>query len=92
MQEQLDMKNLTLKQIDSLYYKTKEDMEILTYKYMYDVDFGKKVSEMNKWNKYVIENLQIDNVKIFEDYYQKRQERNDSIIKAGGIPPGNIFE
>lgn len=92
MQEQLTTKNFTLKQIDSLYYKTKEDMEILTYRYMYDVDFGKKVSEMNKWNKYVIENLQIDNVKIFEDYYQKRQERNDSIIKAGGIPPDNIFE
>lgn len=92
MQEQLATKNFTLKQIDSLYYKTKEDMEILTYRYMYDVDFGKKVSEMNKWNKYVIENLHIDNVKIFEDYYQKRQERNDSIVKAGGIPPDNIFE
>lgn len=67
-------------------------MDRLTYKYVYDVDFGKRSGEMWKWNKYVIENLEIDNIKMFEDYYLERQVRNDSIIKAGGTPPDNIFE
>ena len=67
-------------------------MEKLTYKCSYDSDFGKRVFEMKKWNKYVMDNLGIDNLKMFEEYYEEREHRNDSIIKEGGVPPGNIFE
>ncbi len=92
MQNQLNLGVLSLTQIDSLYNKTTEDMEKLTYKFRYDSDFGKRVFEMKKWNKYVMDNLGIDNIKIFEKYYEERELRNDSIVKAGGVPPDSIFE
>ncbi|MBN2890897.1 MAG: carboxypeptidase-like regulatory domain-containing protein [Bacteroidales bacterium] len=92
MQNQLDLGVLNLSQIDSLYNKTMEDMGKLTYKFSYDSDFGKRVIEMTKWNKYVVDNLGIDNIKMFEEYYEERELRNDSILKAGGVPPKNIFE
>jgi len=92
MQHQIDSLHLNLQQIDSLYYKTKEDIDLLAYEFQFEVDFGKKEKELKKWNQYVYENLGFDNIKLFEEYYAKRDAKNDSIIKAGGTPPLNKFE
>src|SRR6185295_213680 len=52
-------------QIDSLYQQTEKKAEAETQRYFKEVQHGKNFTILKKWNKYVLENLGIDNMKWF---------------------------
>lgn len=92
MQLVLDSSNMTLRQIEDLYEKTNNEITVKTTNYLYDVSYGKNNEKLNVWNDYVQEKLGINSIELFTDYYRRREIRNDSIIKNGGVPPDNRFE
>ena len=92
MQALLDTTELNLAQIEELYEKTNFDVSMISSKYIFEVSYGKDTAKLAEWNKYVFDNLGIDNVAMFREYYAKRKIRNDSIIKSGGTIPHNLFE
>ena len=60
-----------MEQIDSIYQGTRESMKILTAKYLKEVKLGKSKSALEKWNAYVLERLDINNVKLSADREDK---------------------
>jgi len=67
MQEQLNIKNQSLAQIDSIYQQTLLNMETITHQYKKEVQHGKNFIMLKKWNAYVKENLDIDNIEMFSE-------------------------
>jgi hypothetical protein len=92
LQAMLDSCRLSLEEIKKLYYRIEEEKEVLSFNFLTETDYGANKDRMKQWNQYIIDNLGIDNVKMFEEYYEKRRIRNDSIIKNGGTVPLNEFE
>lgn len=78
MQAALDQQPLTLNQIDSIYFESYRTMKVVTQKYLAEVNLGKDQSSMKKWNKYIIDNLGIDNLKIFEELNSQKQKTYES--------------
>jgi CarboxypepD_reg-like domain len=66
MEKELDSRSCTVMQIDSVYKSTMKKINIITYRYLEEVQLGKKDRAFRKWNGYVIENLGIDNLKLSE--------------------------
>jgi len=66
MEHTLGNAAFTVKQIDSVYRFTMESMKKVTTKYREEVKLGKNKRAFSKWNGDVMENLGIDNVKIFQ--------------------------
>jgi hypothetical protein len=71
MQYTLGNTAFTDKQIDSVYRFTMERMKKVTTKYREEVKLGKNKRAFSKWNEVVLENLGIDNVKIFLEKVNK---------------------
>ncbi|MDD2200496.1 MAG: hypothetical protein PHE08_12285, partial [Bacteroidales bacterium] len=92
LQSILDTSNLSLEDISKLYYKIEEEKEVLSYKFLYETDYGANQDKMEEWNKYVIDNLGIDNLALFNDYYKKREMYKDSLENLGLPVPFNYFE
>lgn len=92
LQAILDTSRLSLEEIKKLYYRIEEEKEVLSYDFLTETDYGANKDRMKEWNQYIIDNLGIDNISMFEEYYEKRRIRNDSIIKSGGTVPLNEFE
>jgi hypothetical protein len=67
MEHTLSNAAFTVKQIDSVYYVNLGNMKKITSKYLEEVKLGKNKRAFSKWNAYVVENLGIDNVKIFRE-------------------------
>jgi hypothetical protein len=67
MQKELDSHSYTVTQIDSIYDKTVENTDNITQIYLKEVALGKNDKALHKWNKYILENLNIDNLKLFPD-------------------------
>ena len=52
-------------QLDSIYQRATENFDKQSELYLKEVQAGKNKKESDKWNRYVLENLGIDNKKIF---------------------------
>ena len=64
MQEQLEKRNFTKKEIDNIYNQTLLNIKSKTQLYMKEVKLGENYISLKKWNKYVFENLEIDNIQL----------------------------
>ena len=67
MEEKLKTNIYTVEQIDYVYKETIENMDILTKRYLKEVKLGENKKLFNKWNQYVLESLNIDNIKMVEE-------------------------
>jgi len=61
MQEKLDANNLTLKQINEIYYATLNKIDEVVYKYFDEVVLWTNENWLKMWNQYVYDSLGIDN-------------------------------
>ena len=67
MEKELHSHPYSIAQIDSIYKNVKRNIDIVTNRYLQEVKLGKKEHAFRKWNTYVFENLNIDNLKLFEE-------------------------
>jgi len=74
MQKQLDENRYTLSEIDSLYNSTKEEMEKITKQFVLQTDRGRDDRFIKKWNKYVLENLGIDNLELVKNTEKSKNQ------------------
>ena len=63
--EALQSGALTFDRIRTLYYTALERMEAQTKKYLLEVERGRNLAGMKKWNAYILEELGIDNLELF---------------------------
>lgn len=66
MQDKLNQNNFIISQIDSIYKGAIENMNNVTKYYLKEVEAGENDKLFHKWNNYVIENLNIDNIKLVD--------------------------
>lgn len=64
MQKQLDSKQLSKKEIDVIYNTSLKKIETTTQQYFKEVKLGENYISLKKWNKYVFEQLKIDNIQL----------------------------
>ena len=67
MQKQLDENKYTLSEIEASYYSTKAEMEKISKQFVMETDRGRDDKNMKRWNKYVLENLGIDNLELIKN-------------------------
>jgi hypothetical protein len=67
MEKTFHQKRWTLAEVDSIYKESVKAMDQITLKYLNEVEVGKNEKTLQSWNKYVIDNLNIDNLKLFEE-------------------------
>jgi len=67
MEKELQNNSNSLSRIDSIYKKTLERIDNVTHRYFKEVKLGTNEKELEQWNQYVIKNLNIDNIKIFQE-------------------------
>jgi hypothetical protein len=67
MQNKLNSKNYTASEIDLIYKETITNMNNITNKYLKEVDLGENEKFFRQWNKYVFDNLNIDNIKMVKE-------------------------
>lgn len=66
MEKKLNSGNIyTVSEIDAIYKQTIKDMNAQTSQYFKEVKLGKNTAELIKWNTYVVDNIGVDNIKIF---------------------------
>ena len=65
MQAELDTKSHTLEQIDAIYKKTMEGIDLLGKQYLKEVKLGGEERMLLKWNRMVLQELGIDNLALF---------------------------
>jgi hypothetical protein len=65
MDSLLARKDYSIGQIDSLYRKTGIEMNKITQQYLNEVQTGKNKAMIEKWNKYVLDHLGVNNLAIF---------------------------
>jgi len=63
MEKELNSHPYTVLQIDSIYKKTGECISNITRRYLKEVRLGKEEVALRIWNQYVLEKLNIDNLK-----------------------------
>lgn len=66
MEKNLSHKNLSASQIDSIHKRSVLNLETQTTQYLKEVERGKNKKFLEKWNSYVIENVGINNIQLFE--------------------------
>ncbi len=71
MEHTLSNTAFTAKQIDSVYNFTLRNMKKITTKFQEEVKLGKSKRAFSKWNEDVLENLGIDDIKIFQEKVDK---------------------
>lgn len=67
MQTQLDENKYTLSEIEAIYNSTKSEIDKITKQFLDDSDRGRDNIGLKKWNKYVLENLGINNLELIKD-------------------------
>ena len=65
MEKKLIDNNQNIEVINAIYEETLNKMDSITNQYLIDVKLGKDKKELKEWNAYVLENLGIDNIKMF---------------------------
>ncbi len=71
MQEMFSQKQYSLKEIDEIYNATKAKLERIKKQYCSETDRGRDEKTLKKWNKYVFENLGIDNLELVRNTEKK---------------------
>ncbi len=66
MESQLNSSAKTIQIIDSIYNEAVKRKDGITKQYLKEVQLGKAGNLLSKWNEYIIENLGIDNLELFE--------------------------
>ena len=66
MEKTLNTVDYTINQIDSVYRATLKGMDQITAKYLEEAKLGKNKKALMKWNAFVLENLDIDNLKLLQ--------------------------
>lgn len=64
MQKKLEEKKYTLSEIDAIYNETKAEIAKISKQFYQETERGHDEKSIRKWNKYVVENLGIDNLEI----------------------------
>jgi hypothetical protein len=72
MQQKLEVSNLTLSQINEIYNKTIENLNTISEQYIKEVNVGENEKSLRKWNDFVYEKLDIDNMKMVENSVKKQ--------------------
>lgn len=67
MQKELDARLYTQEEIDAIYQRTLQNIELQTQAYLKDVKLGENIISLKKWNQYVLEKLNIDNLKMIRE-------------------------
>lgn len=67
MESLLNMCYLTVSQVDSIYNSTVNNIDEITRKYMKEIDLGNDEKSLQKWNNFIKENLDIDNIQLFQN-------------------------
>jgi CarboxypepD_reg-like domain len=65
MERELNTHIVSTAKIDSVYTETIARIDRITQRYLKEVQLGKKERELAEWNKYVLKNLNIDNLHLF---------------------------
>ncbi len=65
-EKEIRAKSLTVKEIQTAYERKLVDLESLSKRFFKDVKRGQDMIGMVKWNTYIIEHLNIDNLDLFE--------------------------
>jgi len=71
MQDKLNASNLKLSQINEIYNTTIEYLNTFSENYIKEVNVGENEKMLKKWNDYVFEKLDIDNMKMVENSVKK---------------------
>lgn len=74
MQQQLDENKYTLSEIEIIYNLTTSQINKITKQFVQETDRGRDDKFIKKWNKYVLENLGIDNLKLVQNT-EKRENQ-----------------
>lgn len=67
MQDKLNVGNLKISQINEIYNNTIENLNTISEKYIKEVNVGENEKMLKKWNDYVFDKLDIDNMKMVEN-------------------------
>jgi len=68
MQKQLELQKLNIVEVDSIYHKNMTIVEETTVQYIKEVSLGQNNKALEKWNKFVLDRLGIDNLKLINYY------------------------
>ncbi|MFZ4402178.1 MAG: carboxypeptidase-like regulatory domain-containing protein [Bacteroidales bacterium] len=71
MQDKLNVGNLKISQINEIYNNTIENLNTISEKYIKEVNVGENEKMLKKWNDYVFDKLDIDNMKMVENSVKK---------------------
>ncbi len=71
MQDKLNAGNLKISQINEIYNNTIENLNTISEKYIKEVNVGENEKMLKKWNDYVFDKLDIDNMKMVENSVKK---------------------
>lgn len=74
MQQKLDGGNYNLAQINEIYNQAIENLNSISDKFFKEVNVGENEKMLKKWNDYVFEKLNIDNMKMVENSEKKAEE------------------
>ncbi len=66
MEDKLEERAYTVEEIDEIFQQTQKKIARITAQYLDEVNIGQNTEEMKNWNAYVLENLEIDNMKTFK--------------------------
>lgn len=66
MEKSLSAKTLSATEIDAIYKRTMLNLKAQTTQYLKEVERGKNRKALEKWNGYVLENIGINNIQLFE--------------------------
>ncbi len=72
LQKKLDEKKHTLSEINEIYNLTKAEIDMISKQFYSETDRGHDEKSIKKWNKYVLENLGIDNLKLVKNTEQNK--------------------
>lgn len=67
LDKKLHENNYTAKEVDIIYKASTVEMDKITKKYLKEVNLGKNMEQLKKWNKYVIDELNIDNIGLIKE-------------------------
>jgi hypothetical protein len=66
MEDKLEAQPHTAEEIDEVYKRTSKNAERIGAQFLEEVERGQNEEAMKKWNQYVFESLEIDNMKTFK--------------------------
>ncbi len=76
MNDKISESGRTLPEIKAIYNQTKKDLQRIKFQYFKEVEHGARLSGMHKWNKYVLDNLDINNMELVKETDKQKGDSN----------------